>query len=214
MRLSDIRTMKGMKGGGIAMQSLETQCAVRAWRLVRRERGLDPVAVEVDLLRQEQVFQGEEAPRPANAGCGLLGEAFARGNWGVDSVHTLGHGLGRTGAGLARIPHVSAGSQCLQGLEFGSSPTSGTVFSHFSGYLGVFACAHCAHLASDLMFRVCGVPDRPIRLCGGAAAYGGRGTALWGTFWVFIFVLPSLGFSRSPLHGGQNRLQHDLLVVL
>lgn len=53
---------------------------------------------------------------------------------GVDSVHTLSHGLGRTGAGLARIPYVSAGAQCLQGLETGSSPTSGTVFSLFRGF--------------------------------------------------------------------------------
>ena len=47
---------------------------------------------------------------------------------GVDSVHTLGRGLGRTGAGLGRIPYVLAGVQCLQGLEPGSSPTSGTCF--------------------------------------------------------------------------------------
>jgi hypothetical protein len=42
--------------------------------------------------------------------------------------NTLGVGLGRTSAGLGRIGYVSAGSQCFQGLEAGSSPTSGTVF--------------------------------------------------------------------------------------
>ena len=47
---------------------------------------------------------------------------------GVDSVQTLGLGLGRTGAGLGRIPYVSAGGPCLQGLEPGSSHTSGTCF--------------------------------------------------------------------------------------
>ena len=79
----------------------------------------------------------------------------------------------------------------------------------------MFFRVHIVHtLASDLMFRVCGVPERPIRLCGGAAGYGGPGTALWGLFWGFILVRPSLGFSRSPLHGGYNRLQHYLLIIL
>ena len=57
-------------------------------------------------------------------------------------------------------------------------------------------------LASDLMFRVCGVPERPIWLCGGAALYGIPGTALRGPLSVFILVRPSVGFSCSPLHGG------------
>lgn len=35
----------------------------------------------------------------------------------MDSDRTLGHGLGCTGAGLARIPYVSGGAHCLQGLE-------------------------------------------------------------------------------------------------
>ena len=84
-----------------------------------------------------------------------------------------------------------------------------------SGAFCVFFRVDSVHtLASDLMFRVCGVPDRTIRLCGGAAAYGGPGTALRGLFWVFILVRPSLGFTRSPLHGGQGRVQHDLLIIL
>ena len=53
----------------------------------------------------------------------------------MDSVHTLGLELGSTGAGLGRTPYVSAGVQCLQGLEPGSSPTSGTVFPQVSGFL-------------------------------------------------------------------------------
>ena len=69
------------------------------------------------LLQEDQVFQGKEAPHPVNAGSGSLGETFGGENWGVDSVHTLGPGLGRTGAGLARIPYVLAGVQCLQGLD-------------------------------------------------------------------------------------------------
>ena len=62
---------------------------------------------------------------------------------GVDSVHTLGHGLGRTGAGLGRIPYVSAGVQCLEGLEPGSSPTSGTAFPQVRGFLVLFSYGQC-----------------------------------------------------------------------
>ena len=59
----------------------------------------------------------KEAPHPVKAGCGILGEALVGRIGGVDSVHTLGPGLGRTGAGLGRIPYVLAGVQCLQGRE-------------------------------------------------------------------------------------------------
>jgi hypothetical protein len=90
----------------------------------------------------------------------------------------------------------------------------GHVFSLVRGFL-VFFRVHIVHtLASDLMFRVCGVPDRPVPLCGGVADYGGPGTALWGLFWELILVRPFLGFSRSLLHGGWGRLQHDLLIIL
>ena len=79
-----------------------------------------------------------------------------------------------------------------------------------SGAFFVFLRVHIVHtLASDLMFRVSGVPERPIRLCGGAAAYGGPGTALCDLFWVFILVRPSVGFTRTPIHCGQGRAQHD-----
>ncbi len=60
---------------------------------------------------------------------------------GVDSVHTLGPGLGRTSVGSGRIPHVSASSQCLQGLESVSSPTLGTYSPSSEGVLPLM-CAH------------------------------------------------------------------------
>ena len=82
----------------------------------------------------------------------------------------------------------------LQGLEPGLRPTSGTVFPHVRGFL-VSVRVHIVHtLSSELMFRVCGVPDKTIWLCGGAADYGRPGTALWGLFWEFILIRPSLGF--------------------
>jgi hypothetical protein len=67
--------------------------------------------------------------------CGL--NALEWRNVGVDNVHTFRFGSGRTGAGLGRIAYVFGSSQCLQGLECGSSPTSGTVFSLFSGFLAL-----------------------------------------------------------------------------
>jgi hypothetical protein len=99
-------------------------------------------------------------------------------------------------AELADAPHSKCGiERCV-----GSSPTSGTCFP-CSGALWCFFRVDSVHtLASDLMFRVCGVPDRPIRLWG-AADYGGPRTALWGPSWVFILVRPSVGFAFT-LHGG------------
>lgn len=47
---------------------------------------------------------------------------------GVDIVHTFGFIPGRTVLALLRIPHVFAGSQCLQAPEDSSSPTSGTAY--------------------------------------------------------------------------------------
>ena len=46
----------------------------------------------------------------------------------VDIVHAFRFGSGRTSAGLGRIRYVFVfgSSQWLQGLECGSSPTSGT----------------------------------------------------------------------------------------
>ncbi|VXB50429.1 hypothetical protein ARTHRO9V_160093 [Arthrobacter sp. 9V] len=46
----------------------------------------------------------------------------------VDNVHTFHRGLPRSAIESARIPHVSATSQCFQGSESRSSPTSGTAY--------------------------------------------------------------------------------------
>jgi hypothetical protein len=59
---------------------------------------------------------------------------------GVDTVNRFGGGLGRVSAGLARIAYVFWSSPCLQGLEYGSSPTSGTVFPQVSAFFGVSLC--------------------------------------------------------------------------
>jgi hypothetical protein len=134
MLLAADRTMKGMRGGRIGMQSLETQCDVQACPDVRTGRVQEPLEAVIRIHQQAQVFQGKEAPHPVDAGCGSYGGGLGGENGGVDSVHTFGFEPGRTGAGLARIPYVSAGVRCFRGLEPGSSPTSGTVFSLFRGF--------------------------------------------------------------------------------
>jgi len=46
----------------------------------------------------------------------------------VDIVHTLSVGSDSRAVRLLRIPHVFGSSKCLQGLEYSSSPTSGTAY--------------------------------------------------------------------------------------
>ena len=52
-------------------------------------------------------------------------------------MHTPGLGVARKAAGLLRIPHVFAGSQCFQGWECSSSPTSGTTYRLVRGDLAL-----------------------------------------------------------------------------
>jgi len=67
-------------------------------------------------------------PRRVGWTCGCCAELRNGQKGSVDSVHTFHLGLARSVAGLARIPHVSGTSQCLQGVESRSSPTSGTAY--------------------------------------------------------------------------------------
>jgi hypothetical protein len=75
-------------------------------------------------------------PCPDGRLSGLVGGAEVGKKEGVHNVHTLGFGSGRTGAGLGRITEVFGGVADIQGLEPGSSPTSGTVFS-LQGLVGL-----------------------------------------------------------------------------
>ena len=89
-------------------------------------------------------FFGEIDPRPVGRLAAWWGAEVGK-KEGVHNVHTLGLGSGRTGAGPGRIAEVFGGVADIQGLEPGSSPTSGTVFPQVRGLFGVFSCAHCAH---------------------------------------------------------------------
>jgi hypothetical protein len=53
---------------------------------VRNERGQDPVAAAVELLQQDQVFQGKDAPHPVAVGAAVWGRWPSVGRLGgVDS---------------------------------------------------------------------------------------------------------------------------------
>jgi hypothetical protein len=86
--------------------------------------------------------QVEGEPRPICAARDrLLARSGTTNSVGVHNVHTLGFGLGRTGTGLAWIGDVFGSSQCFQGLECSSSPTSGTAFPLVRGGFALM-CVH------------------------------------------------------------------------
>lgn len=89
----------------------------------------------------------------------------------MDNVHTFRRGLPRRDLVLLRIPHVSAGSQCLKGLECGSSPTSGTLFSQVRGLFVVLVCTELAFGSSDGL-RCFLADDDPMQVFGVAGPEG------------------------------------------
>jgi hypothetical protein len=89
-----------------------------------RCRNLQPMTGEPG--RPSNSRKRKEKPRSTTGNAALTCSAQKIEFGGVHIVHTLGGGSGRTSAGLARIGYVFRSSQSLQGLECGSSPTSGT----------------------------------------------------------------------------------------
>ena len=87
------------------------------------------------------------AASPCRQGCGRFAGCGMKvvTKEGVHNVHTLGFGSGRTGAGLGRIAEVFGEVAEIQGLEPGSSPTSGTVFPQVRGILCVSSCGQSPH---------------------------------------------------------------------
>ena len=111
---------------------------------------------------------------------------------GVDNVNGFGLGLGRISAGLARIAYVFKSSQCFQGPECGSSPTSGTAFPLVRG---VFALTCVQSLTSVSDARGAGLawpPRWPIQVCGWRVHGPGWWALrlLWGG--VMRFLVPVL----------------------
>ena len=92
-------------------------------------------------------------------------------------------------------------------------PPRAQCFRRSVAFLVLFG-VHIVHtLASDLLFGGCGVPETSYSVVQGSGCLQGTGYLPPGPLCVFILVRPSLCFSRSPLHGGQGRVQHDLLIA-
>ena len=132
----------------------------------------------------KSVFSGQRSAAPISMlGAAVGGRPLMRRIGGVDNVHTLGFGLGRTGAGLGRIPYVSAGVPVFAraGTRFESH--LGHVFSLFRGLLAS-ECAQTVHLwaPSGAIFvggRCCGRRLLLVVSGSGGAAYSfmARGAA-------------------------------------
>jgi len=139
MRLSTLPIMKGMNGGGIVMRRLATDSPARSAQEPPMSEGMTRLLPLVELSGSFNFIETEKR-RTRSMRVRLFGRALAGQDRGVDSVHTLGLGLGRTGAGPGRIGEVFGGVADIQGLEPGSSPTSGTCFpcSEACGPLSVY----------------------------------------------------------------------------
>jgi hypothetical protein len=116
----------------------------------------------------------------------------------VDNVNRFGLGLGRTGAGLARIGDVLWSSQHLQGPECGSSPTSGTVFPQVRGRLGHEPGGQCPLTVWEIVWRV------------SISAY----VVVFGRFWGrLLALLVGGGVGFLLLHCGAPVKRHDLMEI-
>ena len=117
--------MRLPKGGAAAVERSD---AGRVLYVGATARGRALRSMPQARLESRIVCQHNKEPHPFNVGCGRSLESLKRQIRGrVDNVNTFGFGLGRRSAGLGRIRYVFWSSLCLQGLECGSSPTSGTV---------------------------------------------------------------------------------------
>ncbi|MGF6832432.1 hypothetical protein QF015_000581 [Paenarthrobacter sp. TE4293] len=108
---------------------------------------------------------------------------------GVNNVNTLSLGLGRTSVGLSRIAYVFWSSQCSQGLECSSSPTSGTAYPLVRG---------------GFCFNVCTFHGQvPLTLAAECAWRRRSPVWLWGSGFKVVAGEPSagsvLGVMRSSL---------------
>ncbi|CAH0139561.1 hypothetical protein SRABI26_00439 [Arthrobacter sp. Bi26] len=135
------------------------------------------------------------APRIGGRGRNPLNWAI----WRVYIVRTLGCGSSRTGAGLARIPHVSAGAQCLQGLECSSSPTSGTCF-HCSGAcepLNVYKSPLMGPCGPIFVGGRCGLAAPSFDVDSGVAGYTFMAGSVWNCMTCCDLEIKSSCSSRS-----------------
>lgn len=151
------------------------------------------------LGNQRTLFSVEESPCKAK-------------RKGVDIVHTLGLGSGGTALGLLRIPHVFGGSQCLQGRECSSSPTSGKTFSLVRGFFALTCVQSLCGGVSDARGAGFGLAAaEPMQVCGVAGSVSWLvGTPPAGLrLYASSFGLCRVGRVASPFHGPGERERHN-----
>ena len=95
--------------------------------VIRCQFGAGPVP-EAGRSYRSEIERKAQPTRPDGRLSNLVGGGEAGKKEGVHNVHTLGFGSSRISAGLGRIGEVFRGVAEIQGLEPGSSPTSGTCF--------------------------------------------------------------------------------------
>ena len=171
--------MNGLKGGDVVMESREAEHAVLHAQDSATSAGMTRLQPRLDFSSRIKFFRAKKRRTLSMRGAAVWGRPLVGRSGGVDSVHTLGLGLGRTGAGLGRIPYVFGGSPVFAraGTRFESH--LGHVFSLFRG-LWASECAQTVHLWA---------PAGPIfvggRCCGRGSPFfpeGGRlpfGTCSW-----------------------------------
>ena len=191
MRFSTLRTMKGMNGGGPDMTSQATEIPARLAQESPTSEGMTRLLPPVESgVRVNYV--DTEMPHPVSSGAADWGRPW----WGRSGVWTLSTlwvsdwvGLVPDWAGFRMFQRES--SVC-KGWNPVRVPPRAQCFRRSAVFL-VFFRVHFVHtLASDLMFRVCGVPERPLCGCvGERLATAGRVPSR-GASYVFSYsvVLP------------------------
>jgi hypothetical protein len=132
---------------------------------------------------------------------------------GVDTVHTLRLELPRTVLGLLRLPHVFTRSQCFQGQECNSSPTSGTAYPLVRGVFALTCVQSLRWRPSESGFVAVASPPRGLFKCvgGGFSALAGGLSACCGCLSHFLLsILSGRSAWPAPIHGSGEWGRHDL----
>ena len=179
------------------MKTPETKGAARPALESATSAGMTRLPPRVDSSGKTNLLRTKKNRTHSMQGAAVGVRPLMRRIGGVDSVHTFGFGLGRTSVGSGRIRHVSGSSQCLQGLESGSSPTSGTRVSAAGGLFRPPALLTLpTTLCSEMVWTA---PPEPLFSCS------------WPFAWpVRPFSWSLAMFSRSLLHCPDWPARHDV----
>ena len=129
-------------------------------------------------------------------------------------MHTLGFGSGRTGSGLGRIGDVCGGVAEIQGLEPGSSPTSGTCFpcSGACGPLNVYKSPFMGPCGGPfLLVAVAGLAAPSLGLDSGVAAHSFMAGSAWNCMTCGLGIISGLSLLAAGTPGKSVAVLDDVL---